>query len=100
METADKQATSIDDRRAYTGHGRQISYLATSALTPHPNNVRKHTGAQIRALAKSIEVFGFAAPILADKDGYILAGNARYLAAVSLGLTEVPVIFLPQRHCH
>jgi len=31
---------------------------------------------------------------LADKDGYILAGNARHLAAASLGLTEVPVIFL------
>jgi DNA modification methylase len=94
METADKQAASIDDRRAFTGHGRQMSYLATSALTPHPNNVRKHTGAQIRAIAKSIEAFGFAAPILADKDGYILAGNARYLAADALGLTEVPVIFL------
>ena len=28
------------------------------------------------------------------KDGYILAGNARYVAADALGLTEVPVIFL------
>jgi DNA modification methylase len=93
METADKQAASKDNRRTFA-RGRQISYLATSALTPHPNNVRKHTGAQIRAIAKSIEAFGFAAPILADKDGYILAGNARHLAASSLGLAEVPVIFL------
>jgi DNA modification methylase len=94
MSTADKQAASKDDRRAIVRRCRQISYLATSALTPHPNNVRKHTGEQIRAIAKSIEAFGFAAPILADKDGYILAGNARHQAAGSLGLTEVPVIFL------
>jgi hypothetical protein len=62
METVETQATSIGDRRAFTGPGRQISYLATSALTPHPNNARKHSRTQIGAIAKSIEVFGFTAP--------------------------------------
>lgn len=84
MKTADKQPASKDDRGTPARRRRQISYLATSSLTPHPNNVRKHTSAQIRAIAKSIEAFGFAAPILADKDRYILAGNARHLAANSL----------------
>jgi DNA modification methylase len=63
-------------------------------LRPSPNNARKHTKAQIRALAKSIEAFGFLAPILADRDGNILAGHARYEAAKLRGLTCVPVIFV------
>jgi DNA modification methylase len=93
MDT-DKRSTSRDSGPVSAGRGRQISYLARSALTPHPNNVRKHTAAQIRAIAKSIETFGFAAPILADKEGFVLAGNARLLAANLLDLSEVPVIFL------
>ncbi len=63
-------------------------------LRPSPNNARKHTKAQIRALAKSIEAFGFLAPILADRDGNILAGHARYEGAKLRGLTCVPVIFV------
>jgi DNA modification methylase len=94
MDTVDKRSTLGASERVSAGRGRQISYLARSALTPHPNNVRKHTAAQIRAIAKSIDAFGFAAPILADKEGFVLAGNARLLAADLLELTEVPVIFL------
>jgi hypothetical protein len=63
-------------------------------LRPSPKNARKHTKSQIRALAKSIEAFGFLAPILADKDGNILAGHARFEAAKLLGLARVPVVFV------
>jgi len=65
-----------------------------SDLRASPNNARKHTSTQIKALARSIEAFGFAAPILADKNGNILAGHARFKAAESLGLKQVPAIFL------
>lgn len=94
MEAVGRQATSTDDQLAFTGPNRQISYLATSALTPHPNNARKHSRTQIRAIAKSIEVFGFTAPILVNKDRYILAGHGRHQAAKLLDLNSVPVIFL------
>jgi len=94
MDTVETQATSIGDRRAFTGPGRQISYLATSALTPHPNNARKHSRTQIGAIAKSIEAFGFTAPILVNRDRYILAGHGRHQAAKLLDLNSVPVIFL------
>jgi DNA modification methylase len=94
MNTIETQATSIDDRRPFTSPGRQISYLATSALTPHPNNARKHSRTQIGAIAKSIEAFGFTAPILVNKDRYILAGHGRHQAAKLLDLNSVPVIFL------
>jgi ParB/RepB/Spo0J family partition protein len=68
--------------------------LSTSALTPHPRNPRKHSRKQIRAIASSIEAFGFNAPILIDKNNQILAGHGRYEAAKLLALEHVPVISL------
>ena len=73
---------------------RKINYVKISDLKPDPRNPRKHARAQIRAIAKSIEVFGFNAPILVDKHGNIVAGHGRFKAAKLLGLTEVPVICL------
>jgi ParB-like chromosome segregation protein Spo0J len=61
-----------------------------SDLRASAHNARKHTNAQIKALAKSIEAFGFAAPILADKHGNLLAGHARFKAAEFLGLKPSP----------
>ena len=49
---------------------------------------------QIRAIARSIETFGFNAPILIDKRNRIVAGHGRYEAAKMLGLAEVPVVRL------
>lgn len=54
---------------------RQISVCAVADLAPHPRNARKHSRAQIRAIAKSIEAFGFNAPILVDRNRQILAGQ-------------------------
>ena len=59
----------------------QFALLSTTALTPHPHNPRRHTREQIRAIAKSIEAFGFNAPILIDKNRQILAGHGRWEAA-------------------
>jgi DNA modification methylase len=71
-----------------------ITLLSTSALTPHPRNPRKHSQAQIRSLASSINAFGFNAPILTDKNNQILSGHARFEAAKLAGHDEVPVISL------
>jgi DNA modification methylase len=73
---------------------RQISFIAITDLVPAPHNARKHSRAQIRAIAKSIQTFGFNAPILVDRNRQIVAGHGRYEAAKFLGLTQVPVIFL------
>lgn len=75
-------------------HIRCLTYRPVSELTPNPHNPRLHSPAQIRALAKSANVFGFNAPILVDRDGTVLAGHGRLEAAKLLGLTEVPVICL------
>jgi DNA modification methylase len=73
---------------------RQISFLAIADLTSAPHNPRKHTRAQVRAIARSIEAFGFNAPILIDKNRQIVAGHGRYEASKLLKLSQVPVIFL------
>ena len=73
---------------------RQIVLVPISDLKPHPGNARKHSQAQIKAIAKSIETFGFNAPALVDKDGNILAGHGRVEAGTLLGLSHIPVVFL------
>jgi hypothetical protein len=73
---------------------RQISHLAIGDLTPDPLNPRKHSRAQVRAIAKSIKAFGFTAPILTDKFRKIVAGHGRFEGAQLAGLTHVPVIIL------
>src|SRR3984957_18453906 len=49
---------------------------------------------QVRAIARSIDAFGFNAPILVDKRNQIVAGHGRYEAAQFLGLENIPVISL------
>ncbi len=75
-------------------HVKNIALVPTGALKPHPKNPRAHNRAQIRAIAKSIDAFGFNAPILIDKEHCIIAGHARHQAAALLGLEAVPVILL------
>ena len=77
-----------------SGNNRQISFLAIGDLIPDPDNPRKHSRSQVRAIAKSIKAFGFNAPILIDKYRKIIAGHGRYEGAKLLSLTQVPVIFL------
>jgi ParB-like chromosome segregation protein Spo0J len=71
-----------------------ITYLALNILVLEPRNPRKHSARQIRQIARSIETFGFAVPILIDRNNKIVCGHGRYFAAQFLGLTEVPVIRL------
>jgi DNA modification methylase len=73
---------------------RQISLLALGELVPCPQNPRRHSRHQVRAIARSIEAFGFNAPILIDGNRKIIAGHGRYEAAKLLGLAQVPVVFL------
>jgi ParB-like chromosome segregation protein Spo0J len=83
-------ATTPNDKSAH----RQISFIAIADLIPAPHNARKHSRAQVRAIARSIEAFGFNAPVLIDKSRQIVAGHGRYEASKLLELTQVPVIFL------
>ena len=73
---------------------RVIIYVPIESVSPDPLNPRMHSREQVRAIARSIQEFGFNAPILVDKHGIIKAGHGRIEAAKYLKLTEVPVIRL------
>jgi DNA modification methylase len=63
-------------------------------LRADPRNAREHGADQLDRIAASIARYGFNAPILCSSDGMIIAGHARYAAALKLGLAEVPVVIL------
>ena len=63
-------------------------------LHPWDRNPRRNEAA-VGPVAASIQRFGFAAPILAQRTtGRVVAGHTRLLAALHLGLAEVPVRWL------
>jgi hypothetical protein len=61
-------------------------------LTANPRNSRVHSRAQIQGLIAAFRTYGFTIPVLVDEDGVIIAGHGRMMAAVELGMEEVPVI--------
>ena len=61
-------------------------------LTPYAGNAKKHDSTQIANVAESIEQFGFVQPIVIDRDGVIVIGHCRALAAEKLGMKEVPCV--------
>ena len=63
------------------------------AVRPDPSNVMQHPPSQIDALAASLVAFGFDQPILARRNGLIIAGHGRLLAARQVGMTHVPVVY-------
>jgi len=71
-----------------------IERVPVGAIVPDPHNPRAHPREQVRAIARSIETFGFNAPILVDRAGMIKAGHGRFEAARLLKLEQVPVIRL------
>lgn len=61
-------------------------------LMQYPDNPNN---GDIDAIAESIEVNGCYRPVIAQRStGYIVAGNHTYAALLSLGATEIPVVWL------
>ena len=69
----------------------QIVEKRLDELQPYKNNPRKNDNA-VPYVAESIRQYGFKVPIVIDKDGVIVAGHTRYLAAMELSLDTVPCI--------
>lgn len=63
-----------------------------SDITPYFNNPRENFNA-VAPVMESIKRFGFTKPIIVDKNGVIIAGHTRYIAAFQLGMKKVPVIY-------
>src|SRR6266478_6611624 len=94
------QKTRLQARSTFPGHcsnhnsNLKIVYRRIDTLRLDPSNPRQHSKKQIRQIAESITVFGFIVPILIDRDGKIIAGHGRVLAARMLDITEVPTLCL------
>src|ERR1043166_159054 len=72
----------------------KISYLSPASLNLNACNPRSHSNKQIRQIAKSIETFGFVIPVIINVSNAIICGHGRVLAAIQLGLAEIPTICL------
>ena len=62
------------------------------SIHPYAANAKKHDATQVANVAESIRQYGFVQPIVIDKDGVIVIGHCRALAAKKLGMTEVPCV--------
>ncbi len=63
-----------------------------SKLQKYEKNSRVHSEEQIKQIESAIQEWGWTMPILIDDDYIIIAGHARYTAAVNLGLDKVPTL--------
>lgn len=70
----------------------QIERVPIGTIKDNPLNPRLHPARQVKALARSINEFGFVVPVLIDKDGMLIAGHGRVEAARTLKLETVPAV--------
>ncbi|MGH7486506.1 MAG: ParB N-terminal domain-containing protein, partial [bacterium] len=73
----------------------QIEHVPIDLLRPDPANPRKIGDAELEALTRSLQEFGFVQPVLARREGStVIGGHQRLTAARRLGYTTVPVVYL------
>ena len=73
----------------------KIEQIKIEDLKPYERNARKHEAADVAAIVKSIEAFGFNDPVgVWGPQNVIVEGHGRVMAAKQLGMTEVPCIRL------
>jgi len=69
----------------------QPETVEISSLRPPDRNVRIHTEAQIKELARAVTMFGQTRPVVVDEEGVVLAGNGLIEALMHLGRHTVAV---------
>jgi len=69
----------------------KITMWPLDEIQPYERNARAVPQQAIDKVAASIQEFGWRQPIVVDRNGVIVCGHVRWLAAKKLGLTEAPV---------
>lgn len=73
-------------------HDLRVEMVQTERLSQHPENANN---GDVDALVESIDINGFYSPLLVQRStGRILAGNHRYLVALSRNVPALPCIYL------
>jgi ParB-like chromosome segregation protein Spo0J len=74
---------------------KRVVWWDIERLIPYDKNAKKHGPEQVAKIAASMRAFGGFNPgnaIIVDKDGVIIAGHGRRLAAMLNEYTKVPVV--------
>lgn len=82
--------TKSDESTRIVANLKQLG-RPTTELRLLDGNPRK---ADVEAVKRSLVAFGQRKPIVANKDGQIIAGNHTYQAAMELGWTEIAVVYV------
>ena len=70
----------------------QIEEVPIGDVRPYERNPRRIPEKAVKAVARSIQEFGWQQPIVVDRDNVIIVGHTRYKAAQMLKLETVPVL--------
>src|ERR1700736_3204605 len=68
-----------------------VSAWPIEKVIPFARNARKIPASAVDKVAASIKEFGWRQPIVVDREGVIICGHTRWLAARRLCLDQVPV---------
>lgn len=69
-----------------------IKNVPVNEIVPYAQNAKKHDKRQIDNVAESIRQYGFVQPVVIDRDGVIVIGHCRVMAAKKLGMDKVPCV--------
>ncbi len=69
-----------------------VKNIPIGGIVPYARNAKKHDKRQIDNVAESIRQYGFVQPVVIDRDGVIVIGHCRVLAAKKLGMESVPCV--------
>ena len=69
-----------------------VKNIPIGEIVPYARNAKKHDKRQIDNVAESIRQYGFVQPVVIDRDGVIVIGHCRVLAAKKLGMETVPCV--------
>jgi len=70
----------------------QIEEIAVKDITPYERNAKKHDERQVKNVMESIKAFGFAQPLVIDKDNVLIIRHCRLIAAKRLKMSKVPCV--------
>ncbi|MDX5412774.1 MAG: ParB N-terminal domain-containing protein [Rhodobacterales bacterium] len=85
----------MTEKRTITMEDLAIQAWDVERPLPAENNHKKHTQESVAKLAKSMADIGQIQPIVVDKEGEIIAGHGRLMAAKALGWSKIKVIQVP-----
>jgi hypothetical protein len=90
----DAQAHQVRDRLNLQIQQTKIECVPIGDLKPNRRNAKKHPERQIALLAENYGVFGFTQPVIVDEKNELIAGHARWQAALKVGVSHLPAIRL------